>query len=341
MPLIPADYVEKLNYESGRNRDRQFRPPVVMPRPLYSGMNNRGISAGASMSQYYRPTPTQNTFSGMPQSSFSNNATLPVPFTPQPPMTAPTSINDQSGDYNELMNYFRNYMNTPSATYDPYSAESAKYQRSDELGKAFAGAEEWSRTGGYSDADTAAIRARGVSPIRSVYANAQRNLERQKALSGGYSPNFAAATGKFAREMSDQLSNATTNVNAELAQMIARGKESGLGRLSELANIETGRQTDINRENVAARNRASEVNATRRMEAERANEDRIARALQGMTSLYGTTPGRARMFGDQVMQQNELGQRQREFSSNEGFRNRQYGDQTGLELIRMLMEGYD
>src|SRR3989304_3720618 len=60
----------------------------------------------------------------------------------------------------------------------------------------------------------------GLSPIRSVYSNARRNLDRQKSLQGGYSPNYGAVLSKMAREQSELGTQASTNINAEVAKMI-------------------------------------------------------------------------------------------------------------------------
>src|SRR5262245_47648006 len=71
---------------------------------------------------------------------------------------------------------------------------------------------EFRQTGGFSADDLSNIRSRSVSPFRSVYSGAQRELDRNRALQGGYSPNYAAASAKMAREMSQGLSDANRNV---------------------------------------------------------------------------------------------------------------------------------
>ena len=60
--------------------------------------------------------------------------------------------------------------------------------------KSFAGFQQFAQTGGFSPEDLANIRARAVSPVRAVYANAQQNVNRQRALQGGYSPGFNRLT---------------------------------------------------------------------------------------------------------------------------------------------------
>jgi len=120
--------------------------------------------------------------------------------------------------------------------------------------------QNFATTGGYSPEDVANIRSRSVSPIRSIYSGARRGIDRQRSLQGGYSPNRTAALSKMAREQSYTTADASTNVEAALAQMINQGKRFG---------------------------------------------------LSGMSSLYGTTPGLANMFGQQALGaqglQNQMG----------------------------------
>lgn len=88
---------------------------------------------------------------------------------------------------------------------------------------------EFAKTGGFSPEDLANIRARSSSGIRSVYSSAQQGLNRQKALQGGYSPNYTAATAKMAREQSQGVSDASRNTEAGIAEMVQRGRLAGIG----------------------------------------------------------------------------------------------------------------
>jgi hypothetical protein len=88
--------------------------------------------------------------------------------------------------------------------------------------------EDFAETGGYSPEDIQNIRARAVSPIRSVYSSAKREIDRQRSLQGGYSPNRTAALAKMAREQGYVTSDASTNVESAIAQMINEGKRFGL-----------------------------------------------------------------------------------------------------------------
>ena len=87
---------------------------------------------------------------------------------------------------------------------------------------------EFAKTGGFSDADKANIRARGISPIRAAYSNAEREVGRQRSLQGGYSPNATATLAKMAREQGQAGADASTNVEAELASRVNQGRLAGM-----------------------------------------------------------------------------------------------------------------
>lgn len=89
-------------------------------------------------------------------------------------------------------------------------------------------------SGGYSDEDLSNIRARAVSPIRSIYSGARRDVDRQRSLQGGYSPNRTASLAKMAREESYTTADASTNVESAIAQMVNEGKRFGLSGMAGL-----------------------------------------------------------------------------------------------------------
>lgn len=155
-----------------------------------------------------------------------------------------TAVGQQAGDYSRIMQGYQNLGSNPA------------YQNLADL----------STTGGYSEGDKADLRARGVSPIRSVYASANRDVDRQRALQGGYSPNYNAVKAKMAREMSDTISNQTQNVNADIASRVAQNK---IGLAPTYANM------------------ASEP-------------------LKAQQSLYGTTPALSSLFGNQALNAAQL-----------------------------------
>lgn len=92
----------------------------------------------------------------------------------------------------------------------------------------FGGFQDFAKTGGFSAADLANIRARAVSPVRAIYANAQQNVNRQRALQGGYSPGFGVLQARMARQQGQGISDAATNAEASIAEMVQQGKLAGL-----------------------------------------------------------------------------------------------------------------
>lgn len=184
-------------------------------------------------------------------------------------------------DYQDIMNRYRDIAGGAPGT----GGNSGWATPADQF-KSYAGYEDFAKTGGFSRDDIANMRARGVAPIRAVYGNAERELNRNRALQGGYSPNFAAAQAKMAREQSQGQADALQNTEAGLAEMVQKGKQFGLQGMTPIEQY---------RMQLAAQSAASGAAASNANNADR------FRALAGMTSLYGTTPGMAEMFGRQAL----------------------------------------
>lgn len=172
----------------------------------------------------------------------------------------------------------------------------------------YAGFTDFSQTGGYSRNDIANMRARGVSPIRAAYANAQREIGRQRALQGGYAPNAIATMAKMAREQGQGMADATQNVEAGLAEARNKGRLSGLTGMSDIEKQRLAADLDVAKFNAQAKmsaaasgSAAAGANADRAAAANAASMADRFKALQGMTSLYGTTPGMAEVFGNQAI----------------------------------------
>lgn len=176
------------------------------------------------------------------------------------------------------------------------------YTSSGDVSSALGNLKNFSDTGGYSNDDIKNIRERGISPIRSVYANANENLKRHLAISGGYSPGYAAAVAKMARDSSQQISDTTGNVNAQLAQNIAGNKLAGSQAYGSLASTEAGRGLDTSRFNEEQKgnylNRDLSINDARR-------------------GLYGTTPALADMFSRNALQTAQLNENSRQFDQSQ------------------------
>jgi hypothetical protein len=197
-------------------------------------------------------------------------------------------------DYGDIMNRYRSFLGGNTGVGGAAGGGIAQSSYSDPF-NSYGGYQDFSKTGGYSGEDVSNLRARGASPVRAVYANAERELNRNRALQGGYSPNFAAASAKMAREQSQGGADAMQNVNAGLAQMVQQGKLAGLGGM---AGIEGQRL------NADLQNSMFNAGQANSMSGEAAANQ--LRGLQGMNSMYGTTPGMSNMFGDQLI--NTMGQ---------------------------------
>jgi hypothetical protein len=99
---------------------------------------------------------------------------------------------------------------------------------------------QFADTGGFSPQDLQNIRARALSPIKSIYANAQANVNRQKALQGGYSPGFGVMQSRMAREQGQATSDATTGVESNIAQMVQQGRLAGMGGMAGIYGATPG-----------------------------------------------------------------------------------------------------
>jgi hypothetical protein len=107
-------------------------------------------------------------------------------------------------DYDSIMSQYKGLKDTTSShpretlNFNPITPTQAQYQP----GSNFDYLRDFTKTGGYSDSDVSNLRERAVSPIRSIYSTASKNIDRQKRLQGGYSPNAGALQAKLARDSS-------------------------------------------------------------------------------------------------------------------------------------------
>lgn len=254
-----------------------------------------------------QPTQTEREFAPMSQ-DFMNNYNA--------------AVGQNRQDYSNIMgayNQFRQGLTTPriSAPRPKELGESYGYLR-----EAMPGYREFAATGGYSPTDIQELRARGVSPIRAAYGNTMMELNRARAIGGaGGAPNYIAALSRAQRELPGQLADATTTVNAELANAIRQGRQFGLQGISGtgatmggLSSAEAGRQLQ------AAMSNQQAEQATRQMQLA---------SLGGQASLYGTTPGMASMFGNQALNA---------YQTRAGME--QSRNQYGLGLLDAQLRGY-
>ena len=180
-------------------------------------------------------------------------------------------------DYGSMMDQYSQLFNNANKSYNDLIG-----QTQGSYGQQRGVYSDFANTGGYSQQDQQDLRARGIAPTRAVYANAQSNIDRQRALSGGYSPNYTAASAKLARDESQSISDTNVNVNAQLADAIRQGKLAGASGLNQTDNSQLGMLASLlGGQSQAANN-----------------------TLGGARSLYGTAPGAASMYGNQLSESN-------------------------------------
>lgn len=219
----------------------------------------------------------------------------------------------QTADYSDIMGRYDDlYKNISSAPPQRFSFERVNSPTPPELQEGYGylreavpGYRNFAETGGYSDQDIADLRARGISPLRAVYANANREVDRAKSVGGGYAPNFIAAKAKMSRDLSTNISDETQNVNARLAEDIRQGKLAGLAGLSGIGGTMGG----MSLQDADRILRASLANQSADLQTQgmdySASQDKIKNMLGTLgakSSLYGTTPGQASVFGNQALE---------------------------------------
>lgn len=264
--------------------------------------------------------------------------------TPQPamsttqfgnPNTFTTAANQQAKDYDTIMkNYGDLYKQgaTNPLKYSNIAPTTNNYSKSADVSKSLGDLSDLSTTGGYSPEGIAALRERGISPIRSVFSSAQRNIDRAKGLSGGYSPNYAAVTAKMAREQASEIGNQMNNVNAGIAQNVAANRIAAAPAYASAAAGENAARTAVETHNSDIYNDINKFNAGNNLDAQKTQRTNQLGALNGMTNLYGTTPALTKTFGDQIMQATNAGQNQQQLDTqrevginNSVFANRRNG----------------
>lgn len=202
-------------------------------------------------------------------------------------------------DYDKIMsNYDAAAESIRNKKNSPLTPQTAEYQPGSDYGEL----KDIAATGGFSGSNIADIRERGISPIRSVYANADREMNRQKNLSGGYAPNMPAAKAKMARDMSSLISGQTTNINAGIGEAIQRGKLAGATALAPLQARENEMRNNFNMNNTNTANQFTLANAQR----DDNDFNNILDTIRGQQSLFGTTPAMMSTVGNQVLSAGNL-----------------------------------
>ena len=216
------------------------------------------------------------------------------------------AVNQNAEDYDSIMQGYKgvlekNQNNLNPSLFKDYQPQQYQYSSSPQQQESISNLGGLSQSGGYSQADIADLRARGISPIRAIYANAKRNIDRQRTLQGGYSPNYTAATAKMAREEGALISDKTTDINAGIADKVAQGRLGIAGTYASAAGNQSDTANRYGRANIEDANEAAKFNAANKIDLAKLRTGSDTSALQGMTSLYGTTPALASTFGNQAL----------------------------------------
>jgi hypothetical protein len=115
----------------------------------------------------------------------------------------------------------------------------------------------------------------------------------------------------MAREQSESMAGAMNNVNAGIAEMVQRGRLTAAPIMGNLGNSSSERMNQVRMFNANADNRHGEnMGSLLGGMAQLSSSEAMRRmqALQGQTSLYGTTPALVNTFGQQVAQNTGLTQ---------------------------------
>lgn len=233
-----------------------------------------------------------------------------------------TDFTKNQNDYDMLNNQYNTLLNKQNNRSPITFTEPSKYTRSQDWLDAQDQLKELTQTGGYSNNDIYNLRERGISPIRSIYANSLRDIGRQRNLQGGYSPAYSALKAKMARESSEQMAKAMTDVNAGLADKINSAKTEAIGKLASFTDAENARENEFNMN----RNKLLNDLITKKREIESSDDSDVLRTLQ---SIGGTLNSKASNISDWGRQSGDTAAfQQNVINSN---------DSKGMELVKMLL----
>lgn len=237
--------------------------------------------------------------------------------------TADAATHQQADDYDSIMGGFKDLLVSQKATANQkpaaYTPTVSNYAEDPRFTDAINRNRTLAETGGYSGSDIADIRERGISPIRSIYANANRDIDRQRASQGGYSPNYGALKAKMAREMSNQLSERVSGVNADLAERVVGNKMKATDAYTSSAAAASSDRNRATSHNDDVLNEAARFNAGREDAHTNTMNEGMLRSLEGMRGLYGTTPALSSLFGNQAINSAQLQNSINQANTSSGF----------------------
>lgn len=92
--------------------------------------------------------------------------------------------------------------------------------------------DEFSKTGGYSDADKANIRSRVASMTPAFFAGLKRNLEQANKVQGGFNPGYTSQMSKLSRDAGRGAQEAVRDAEIGLQEQINEGRKWGTEGMS-------------------------------------------------------------------------------------------------------------
>ena len=103
--------------------------------------------------------------------------------------------------------------------------------------------DEFSKTGGYSDSDKANIRSRALSPIGSYATGTQDELNRRRAVQGGFAPGFDSASQSLRRDAARGIADTSLNAELGIKDRVNAGRMGGARALSQAEGSLQGLRT--------------------------------------------------------------------------------------------------
>lgn len=241
------------------------------PKDPLESFGNPASFTGAARQQGNDYDEIMNNYRNLIQSTRANSGVGPRPVTPTY-INAPTLTANLMADLPQDV-----FSSISSNKIDP---QLAKYEESSDVDSALSRLSELEQTGGYTEAGKADIRARSIAPTRSIYSSAQENLKRQRALTGGYSPNFNAAQTQLARDESDQIGDINVKANASIAQAVASNRLAAAPAYAEAAAREEAARNALQQRNADIVNQINAMNEQNRLNAAEFNAQGAQRTNQ-------------------------------------------------------------
>lgn len=107
-------------------------------------------------------------------------------------------------------------------------------------------------TGGFNPGEREQFLRRATAPTAAIYARSNDELDRRKAVQGGYMPGFTSSHAKSIRGAAQAGAEASLSGNVELARQVREGKVAGLGGLERTRKAAGDEQLQAGRDITSA-----------------------------------------------------------------------------------------